>query len=492
LGEFIRCEDTTDATAVADVVVRAADLVHGTAQARPEEIGDFARSVAQLPGVGAVSVLPVVEPAPGGNGRGRTMLLRLPAADANSLLVELCAPGDSGWPGAAQERTVRAVLELVACATDEVGHDNQRLRLRKLVQHLNAAVLVENTSGRTVLANDTFARAFGQADGEGWVNAERHDVLAAVGSQCQDGARVLADLTAIAGTGERCLGYGLEFVNGHSVSLDFVPIADNGIALGALWYLRDVTEATATQHELRERNRVLAEAAELNNHFLAAVSHELRTPLTAVASFTEILRDAESGPQTPVQRTAVDAVARNAERLMRLVNDLLLLTQLERHALPIQRESIDMPELVRQAVADREPDARRAGVSVSVETSDGPPLAGDSVRLHQVLGNLLGNACKFTGHDGKIMLRALFTEPHWVIEVSDTGIGIPEPDLRHITDSFVRGANAISRRLSGSGLGLAISRHIVEQHHGALAIDSVMEQGTTVRVTLPVGHEEPS
>ena len=361
-------------------------------------------------------------------------------------------------------------------SAEMTAHDPARTRLRELVHHLNAAVLVEDTRGRTVLANDTFAQLFGRADGQAWVNTERRDVLAAVCRQCQDHLTVLSDLTAIADTHEKRLGHGLELMNGHSISLDRVPIGDGAVDLGSLWYFRDVTEFATAQHELRERNRVLAEAAKLNNHFLAAVSHELRTPLTAIISFAEILREPDAEPQTPAQRAAIDA--------------LLLLTQLERHALPVERTSVDVPELVRQAVADREPDARRAGVRMTVEVGDGPPLQGDPARLHQVLGNLLGNAVKFTVGEGTVRLRALFTDPRWVIEVSDSGIGILEQDLRHITGSFVRGGNAVSRRLSGSGLGLAICREIVELHHRELAIDSVIDRGTTVWITLPLKPEE--
>lgn len=183
---------------------------------------------------------------------------------------------------------------------------------RELVHHLNAAVLVEDTHGRAVLANDAFARMFGRSGSQEWGDAKRSDVLDAVSGRCQDRSTVLSDLTTIADAGERCLGYGVELVNGHSVSLDFVPIKDRTTDLGVLWYFRDITEFAATQHELRERNRVLTEAAELNNHFLAAVSHELRTPLTAVTGFAE--RPREQAGVEPLARCTSTATRQGQPR----------------------------------------------------------------------------------------------------------------------------------------------------------------------------------
>ena len=388
---------------------------------------------------------------------------------------------------------VRAVMAYALDVTDQrVAERRSRIegkRLRALVRQLDAAVVVEDEDGRTVLANDTFARIFGRSSAEAWGDVERSEVLGAVASRCRERATVRAQLDDVATLRKMCLGYGLELMNGRSLSLDFVPIRDGDTDLGALWYFRDVTEITTTQHELRERNRVLTEAAELKNHFVAAVSHELRTPLTAVASFTDILGDAASGSLTDRQRTALDAIARNAERLTRLVDDLQLITQLERHTLPIHESPVDVSELVQLAVDDHRPAADSGQVTLTADIADGPPLDADPTRLRQVLDNLLSNAVKFTMPRGSVTVRAGCAGSRWVIEVADTGIGIPDDEVPAITDTFIRGSNAVRRRLSGSGLGLAICKTIVELHHGSFTLESVEDRGTTVRVTVPLDRE---
>lgn len=388
---------------------------------------------------------------------------------------------------------VRAVIAYALDVTDQrVAERRSRIegkRLRALVRQLDAAVLVEDEDGRTVLANDTFARLFGRTGAEAWADVERSEVLGAVASRCRERATVRVQLDDIATLRKMCLGYGLELLSGRSLSLDFVPIRDSDTDLGALWYFRDVTEIATTQHELRERNRVLTEAAELKNHFVAAVSHELRTPLTAVTSFTETLGDPAAGSLTDRQRTAVDAIARNAQRLTRLVDDLQLITQLERHTLPIHESAVDVSELVHLAVADHRPAAEGSQVTLTADIAEGPPLVGDPTRLRQVLDNLLSNAVKFTMPRGSVAVRARCAGSRWVFEVADTGIGIPHDELPAVTDTFIRGSNAVRRRLSGSGLGLAICKTIVELHHGSVAVESTEDHGTTVRVTVPLPRE---
>ncbi|WP_328529335.1 PAS domain-containing sensor histidine kinase [Nocardioides sp. NBC_00368] len=388
---------------------------------------------------------------------------------------------------------VHAVIAYALDVTDQRAAERRSRtegkRLRALVRQLDAAVLVEDEDGRTVLANETFARVFGRTSAEDWAGVDRTEILGAVARRCRERATVRAQLDDIATLRKACLGYALELVNGRCLSLDFVPIHDGDTDLGALWYFRDVTEIATTQHELRERNRVLTEAAELKNHFVAAVSHELRTPLTAVASFTEMLRDPASGSLTERQRTAVDAVVRNAERLTRLVDDLQLITQLERHTLPIHESAVDVSELVRLAVEDHRPEADRGGLTLTADIADGPPLTGDPTRLRQVLDNLLSNAVKFTMPQGSVAVRAGCEGSRWTIEVTDTGIGIPDEEVPAVTDTFIRGSNAVRRRLSGSGLGLAICKTITELHHGSLAVESTEDRGTTVRMAVPLKRE---
>lgn len=419
------------------------------------------------------------------NGRQRMAKtdIRLRTAHGAWRRVETVFHDMTAVPGI--EAVIGYGLDVTEQRSAEERAAAERARLREVVMRLHAAVLMEDETGRTVFANDAFANTFGGAGGHAWVDVDRRHVLDAVLGECADPGVVAERLTELAETRRRAVGYRLDLLDGRCVELDYLPITCGGTDLGVLWYFRDITEMTAAEHELRERNRVLLEAAELKNQFVATVSHELGAPLTAVLSFASMLDEPERGPLTDVQRVLVDTVVRNARRMKRLVTDLLSLTRLERYALSVDRSPVDIRAIVLGAVGDGEPDARQHDVTVRTEVGHGPPVSGDAMWLHQVVANLLGNAVKFNRPGGSVTVRAGYQDPYWLIEFTDTGIGIPERELQQVTETFARASNAISRRITGSGLGLAICKQIVELHDGTLEIHSVVGEGTTVLVRLP-------
>jgi signal transduction histidine kinase len=271
-------------------------------------------------------------------------------------------------------------------------------------------------------------------------------------------------------------------------------------AVGAVvYYGRDVTvqreterALLAAQAELRAHNAELAELAEMKNEFVAIVSHEMRSPLTAVVSFSHLLADPEQGPLTARQLEFVEVIDRNGARLLRLIDDLLLLTKIESGGLPLLLAIGSPAELVRTAAADHALAAEAAEVKLDSEITDGPFAEYDELRLHQVLSNVLGNALKFSPAGGTVRLRARPEEPGWVIEVSDTGIGIPEAEIDRLFAPFVRGSNAGRRGVPGTGLGLVVSRAIVDMHGGTLTVESTEGQGTTVTIRLPLRPPPPA
>jgi signal transduction histidine kinase len=163
---------------------------------------------------------------------------------------------------------------------------------------------------------------------------------------------------------------------------------------------------------------------------------------------------------------------------------------MENTRMPLRRGEVDVPALVSAAVTDRQLEATAAGIVLSREASDGPALTGDASRLGQVLGNLIRNAMKFSTSGGSVRVRAHHGEGRWTISVTDTGMGIPPAELASITTGFERGTNAIAAGIAGSGLGLAICRELVELHRGNMIIESTLNVGTEVRITLPVGGGE--
>ena len=221
--------------------------------------------------------------------------------------------------------------------------------------------------------------------------------------------------------------------------------------------------------------------------FLAVVSHEMRTPLTSIISFSELLRGEEGGLSTDGVRF-LDIIERNADRLLRLIDDVLMLNRIEAGGLPLDLTEVSLPDLAADAVRSAGPAAERSGVTLDLDTGDGPLVQADPRRLAQVLDNLVGNAVKFSEVGGLVRIRLRYADGTWRIDVSDRGIGIPPDEAARLFGPFVRASNARIAGLPGTGLGLVIVKMLVEMHDGHVTLDSVLDQGTTVSVFLPV-HE---
>jgi signal transduction histidine kinase len=378
---------------------------------------------------------------------------------------------------------------VIGCAWDVTHQHADRTRLYQIVMKSDSAVLVVDEHADLVLVNEAFTTLFPLRAKARWGNG-KDAALRAIAARCADGERVyrhLADLTSRAYRwGER-----LELVDGHVVDINLAPLHDESQALGAVWHFRDVTPERPANGRPEQEGDVFAMAETQTAALLPTLSHELRSPLTALLSFVDLLSDPRLGPLNSDQRMAADVIARNTNHLIRLVDDMLLLTMLEGKQLPMRTTDVNVAQLVRAAVADREIDARAHGVVMSCDVERGPPLRGDTERLHQVMANVLGNALKFTQPNGRIHVTAKFESQHWIIEVGDSGIGISPEDLTRVTKSFTRGSNARHAGIAGSGLGLAVTRHVVELHHGTLNIESALNVGTTVRIELPVISVSP-
>lgn len=250
--------------------------------------------------------------------------------------------------------------------------------------------------------------------------------------------------------------------------------------------------------------------------FVANVSHELRTPLTAIKGYAEtLLMGALHDPEHATRFLTI--IDRHSERLSRLIDDLLTLSNLELGRAELHRKELLISELVQEAFDVVQEKAQRGQVTLSQHIPPAlPAVSGDRDRLHQVLINLIDNAVKYTSAQGQVTVSAeLHTRhdagrelpeisavaeqtratpaaggsggPDWLeIAIADTGCGIPEADIPRLTQRFYRVDKARSRELGGTGLGLAIVKHIVLAHGGSLRIESKLNQGTTVRVALPL------
>jgi signal transduction histidine kinase/HAMP domain-containing protein len=251
------------------------------------------------------------------------------------------------------------------------------------------------------------------------------------------------------------------------------PVHDGrGRLIGRLLVLREITA---------ER-----EAERAKEDFFALVSHELRTPLTAILGYVELVLgdDSETLPEEHARHLAV--VERNAQRLLRLVGDLLFAAQVESGSLLLVPGAVDLAQLARDAVELARPRAEDADIALTLEVVPVPPCLGDRDRLAQVLDNLVSNALKFTAPGGRVGVRLTARDGRAQIEVHDTGVGIPEEDIPRLFDRFYRATNATGHTMPGLGLGLMIVRAIVEGHDGTVAVASTVGSGTTITVELPL------
>jgi signal transduction histidine kinase len=223
--------------------------------------------------------------------------------------------------------------------------------------------------------------------------------------------------------------------------------------------------------------------------FLAVVSHEMRTPLTSIISFSELIRGEADG-LSPDGRRYLDIIERNADRLLTLVSDLLMLTKIESGALPLALGPVDVPRLVSDAVLAATPVAAKQNITIHVDTREGPLLAGDHRRLMQIMDNLIGNAVKFSSTGGLVRVSARWSYNSgggtWRIAVSDSGIGIPPGEVDDLFSRFARASNARAAGLPGSGLGLSIVKVLTEMHGGHIRVHSVLGAGSTFSVFFPV------
>jgi two-component system, OmpR family, phosphate regulon sensor histidine kinase PhoR len=237
-------------------------------------------------------------------------------------------------------------------------------------------------------------------------------------------------------------------------------------------------------HDITELKRLET----MRRDFVANVSHELRTPLAAIRGYAETLLTGGLGDAKRA-REFVAVIERHSERLSRLIDDLLILSDLEFRRIPLKDGDVPVGRLVDDVLELVAAKATRGKVTLCREIPEGlPPLRGDADRLQQVLINLADNAVKYTPAGGRVTIAARTdggAGQTLEIRVQDTGVGIPAADLPRLTERFYRVDKARSRELGGTGLGLAIVKHIVQAHGGVLDIASTVNVGTTVRVTLP-------
>ncbi|MDP9491473.1 MAG: HAMP domain-containing histidine kinase, partial [Actinomycetota bacterium] len=245
-------------------------------------------------------------------------------------------------------------------------------------------------------------------------------------------------------------------------------------------------DAESAQQALAEQNEQLRELDRLKDEFISLVSHELRTPLTSIHGYLELLLDGGAGKLGEEQARFLTVVERNSTRLMQLVGDLLFMAQVEAGKLALDFDDVDLNEVVGECLEAAQPIADDRQIELVAEVEDTPTMLGDRSRLAQVLDNLISNALKFTPRSGRVSVRVSVVGDDAVVEIKDTGVGIPVGEQDRLFERFFRSTTATEQAIPGTGLGLTIAKTIVERHEGSISIESEEGTGTTVSVRLPV------
>jgi len=327
----------------------------------------------------------------------------------------------------------------------------QKEELKSIIDSLQEGLLVLNKQGRVIRSNETFRNIIGNQAVEGKLYWEimRNPRLAEL----------------LKNAGDRRKKFTEELTLGDRVFMCSVAPLEGGEGIVSVFY--DVTE--------------IKKIEKVKKDFVSNVSHELRTPLTSIKGYAETLRNEVD---TVPGKKYLETIERNTDRLINIVNDLLLLSNLEEKAV-LELEDVDLRDFLENVIKIFDQRLKDKRLSLVVDVKENlPTIKADSFKLEQMLVNLLDNAIKYTDH-GEIAISAGVQENRVRIQVRDTGIGIPKENIPRIFERFYVVDKSRSRKSGGTGLGLSIVKHIVFLHQGTIGIESIPGEGTTVTVTLP-------
>jgi two-component system phosphate regulon sensor histidine kinase PhoR len=342
----------------------------------------------------------------------------------------------------------------------------ERDRAGQIVDALDDGVLLLDGAGRLLLANPAARSWFGLRDdlrpglpAQRVLGVPRISALAEQAAQAD--APVLGTCTVV-------------FPEPRTLAVRAFPLTDRGPTGRIVITMTDITQ--------RRRLEVL------RRDFVANASHELKTPVAAVRALAETLTTALPDDPEVGQRFA-ERIGREAERLDTLVRDLLDLSRVERGTLDV--EPVDLVGLVKEVVGGYADLAEERRISLETDLRPGISMRGDRAQLGLLLSNLIDNALRHTPAKGTVCVRLDAPESRAVLQVADTGEGIPASELPRVFERFYRVDKARTRQTGGTGLGLAIVRHVAEAHGGTVRVDSELARGTTFTVTIPVAGPPP-
>ncbi len=330
-----------------------------------------------------------------------------------------------------------------------------RTRLATILDNMTDGVIMTDTEGNISLANAAAEKLFNikEAGNKPLIEAVRDHEVDELLKLCLRTAKAQA-------------AHYESSLSKRYLRVIAIPIAHSGVLL----LFQDLTELRNLQTTRRE--------------LIGNISHEFRTPLSGIKAMVETLRDGAVDDKA----TAGDFLARidsEVDRLTQLVAELTELSRIETGKTELEKEAVNLNQLVVEVIAQLSPQAERQKLAISQDfAADLPSVPADKDRVRQVIANLVHNAIKFTRPGGRITITTRTLEESVVVDIADTGIGIPKEDLARVFERFYKGDKA--RAGEGSGMGLAIAKHVVEAHGGSIRVRSEEDKGSTFSFSLPL------
>lgn len=338
--------------------------------------------------------------------------------------------------------------------------ETERRHLRAVVSGMSEGILVTDSAGFAWLANSAFSEIFG-IRGE---TAGRSPLELTGQSQLEE--LIVSTLVNGAGSASEIQLQGQP--NRH-VALASTPL---GEGLGVVVVARDITN--------------LVRLTQVRRDFIANISHELKTPLSAIRGYTETLRDGAIEEPEASERF-LGRILQQCSRLHTLLEDLLTLSRLENLEGQLEPQPVDLEEVLGDCLETLAPQIGERQIHMEVKAAPLPSQTGDPEALQRLFINLLDNAIKYNRRAGRVTVQLSSSHRHVVLQVDDTGIGIPATSIDRVFERFYRVDKGRSRDEGGTGLGLAIVKHVAQLHGGRVEVESHLGEGSTFRVYLPVG-----
>jgi two-component system phosphate regulon sensor histidine kinase PhoR len=241
-------------------------------------------------------------------------------------------------------------------------------------------------------------------------------------------------------------------------------------------YLPIMDETVIVMHDIT----VMKNLQRIKRDFVSNVSHEMRTPLTAIKGYAETIQGLDEENES-----YLTIIKRHTDRLINIVKDLMILSEIEEIGMRLDIDRVDLRETIENIVKIFHRRIQEKGLKLDLRLSDIPPIRADQLKLEQAFINLIDNAVKYT-ESGTIRITTKVIEDFAIVEIQDTGIGIPEKHLPRLFERFYTADKSHSRQLGGTGLGLSIVKHIVLLHDGTIDVESEPGKGTTFRIDLPL------